>query len=449
MKKLLLILLVYLIFSPRVFAQWSEQVISPHPPKLNCVSAFSNYIAPFSEGWIGGDSGTILYTSNSGTNWYYKNNSVIGNNNVYIIQNIFGMMGNPSKTLCSANSSTATYIYRTTNRGTNWTIVYQQPNGRIRSIVMLDTMTGFAIGDPVGGRWTILKTTNGGINFDSSGLYLVQNASETSSYNSAYFAQSMYNSNTYLLFGTNNSRIYRSTNRGVNWSSVALPFQNVYTICLAYSWISFLPQARTCDNWGYACGNGADSTHSFGQFLSLISVPGTGDIHTSYCDLGYICYAKGSQIYGSTNYSSPFTLNYTSPNGGNYTQISLCFFGFEGFDRYGWGVKDNGTVSYYHQSGGGIKKISDNTPDKFSLSQNYPNPFNPNTKFKIQIAKLGIVRVAIFDILGKEVATLVNEQLKPGSYEVEWDGSNYPSGVYFYKLLTESFSETKKMVLVK
>ena len=94
-------------------------------------------------------------------------------------------------------------------------------------------------------------------------------------------------------------------------------------------------------------------------------------------------------------------------------------------------------------------------PMKYSLSQNYPNPFNPSTKFKFDIPLDSRLRgndnvtLKIFDLLGREVATLVNEQLKPGSYEVEWDGSNYPSGVYFYKLITDSFSETRKMVLVK
>lgn len=99
------------------------------------------------------------------------------------------------------------------------------------------------------------------------------------------------------------------------------------------------------------------------------------------------------------------------------------------------------------------------------MYQNYPNPFNPETRIKFQIrppidplpgdwndpiAKKGIpVLLKIYNVIGKETATLVNEQLKPGSYQVEWDASNYPSGVYFYRLMTESFSETKKMILVK
>ncbi len=103
----------------------------------------------------------------------------------------------------------------------------------------------------------------------------------------------------------------------------------------------------------------------------------------------------------------------------------------------------------------GIKQISTEIPKQFSLSQNYPNPFNPTTKiqFSISPSKGMDVKLIIYDVLGREVATLVNQQLKPGSYEVEWDGSNYPSGVYFYKLLVENastpFSITKRMVLLK
>jgi hypothetical protein len=110
----------------------------------------------------------------------------------------------------------------------------------------------------------------------------------------------------------------------------------------------------------------------------------------------------------------------------------------------------------------GIHPISSSLPKEFRLFQNYPNPFNPSTKIKFQIplnkAKPGSdvggerglsVRLIVYDILGRDIATLVNERLKPGTYEVEWEASNFPSGVYFYKLQAESFKQTKRMVLIK
>ena len=97
----------------------------------------------------------------------------------------------------------------------------------------------------------------------------------------------------------------------------------------------------------------------------------------------------------------------------------------------------------------GINQIGFEIPSSFSLHQNYPNPFNPITNIRFNLPKNGFVTLKVFDIIGREVTTLVNEKLCAGSYETEWDGSGYPSGVYFYRLQTESFIETKKMVLLK
>lgn len=97
----------------------------------------------------------------------------------------------------------------------------------------------------------------------------------------------------------------------------------------------------------------------------------------------------------------------------------------------------------------GINIISSEIPEKFSLSQNYPNPFNPTTHVRFEISDLRFVKLIIFDNIGREISTLVNEHLQPGTYEVEWDGSNYSSGVYYYKLVAGEFIETKKMILIK
>ena len=97
----------------------------------------------------------------------------------------------------------------------------------------------------------------------------------------------------------------------------------------------------------------------------------------------------------------------------------------------------------------GINQIGIEVPSSFSLSQNYPNPFNPSTKIKFDIKQSSNTKLIVYNILGKEIATLVNEKLSAGSYEVDWDASDHPSGVYFYKLITENFVDVKKMILVK
>ena len=85
----------------------------------------------------------------------------------------------------------------------------------------------------------------------------------------------------------------------------------------------------------------------------------------------------------------------------------------------------------------------------YSLSNNYPNPFNPSTKIRFQIPEMGFISLKIYDILGNEITTLVNEELQSGSYEAEFNASNYSSGIYFYTLQAGSFVETKKMLMLK
>ena len=111
----------------------------------------------------------------------------------------------------------------------------------------------------------------------------------------------------------------------------------------------------------------------------------------------------------------------------------------------------------------GLHVLSTEIPKSYSLSQNYPNPFNPTTKIKFDVPNVmngrdRSLRLVIYDALGKEIVTLVNEQLQPGTYETEWDASNYPSGVYFYQLTvqpsdrserSDGYTETKKLVLIK
>lgn len=96
-----------------------------------------------------------------------------------------------------------------------------------------------------------------------------------------------------------------------------------------------------------------------------------------------------------------------------------------------------------------INQISSQVPSKFELHQNYPNPFNPATKIKFDLNKTGFVKLKIYDITGREIASLVNMQLSAGQYEYKWDASNFASGIYFYTLKLDNASHSKRMVLVK
>lgn len=97
----------------------------------------------------------------------------------------------------------------------------------------------------------------------------------------------------------------------------------------------------------------------------------------------------------------------------------------------------------------GVKISNNKIPKDYTLYQNYPNPFNPKTIIKFQIPNHAMVELKVYDVLGREITVLINQRLNPGTYEVEFDGSIYPSGVYFYRLAAGEYSECKKMVLIK
>ena len=111
------------------------------------------------------------------------------------------------------------------------------------------------------------------------------------------------------------------------------------------------------------------------------------------------------------------------------------------FNSEGRIVQDSNLIS--------VQSIGENVPGTYDLAQNFPNPFNPSTRIRFGIPKSGLVTVKVYDMLGKEVATLVNEELRAGSYEVPFDGSYFSSGMYFYRIQSGEFVETKKMILVK
>jgi hypothetical protein len=120
----------------------------------------------------------------------------------------------------------------------------------------------------------------------------------------------------------------------------------------------------------------------------------------------------------------------------------------------GSGGSDDDCVTIKYSQSLGVNQISSEIPEKFSLSQNYPNPFNPSTKISFAIpsyvkSEMSNVKIIIYDVLGREVQILVDENLSPGTYEIDFDGSNLPSGVYYYVLTSSDFTQTKKMVLIK
>jgi photosystem II stability/assembly factor-like uncharacterized protein len=160
-------------------------------------------------------------------------------------------------------------------------------------------------------------------------------------------------------------------------------------------------------------------------------------------------------VVGMDEFSDALILH-TTNGGSNWeavdfpTAITLANIGFAN-ENIGWVLGSYGLI--LQTTNGGVSFLEDEVdfkiPNEFSLSQNYPNPFNPTTSLQYAIGSRQFVTLKVYDLLGREVATLVNEEKPSGEYEIEFNAANLPSGIYFYQLNAGSFSETKKMVLLR
>jgi len=154
---------------------------------------------------------------------------------------------------------------------------------------------------------------------------------------------------------------------------------------------------------------------------------------------------------------------YENDGNENFTPHTITTDADEPFSVYAVDVDGDGDIDVLSASEGdnkiawyenlslkvGIVANLNEIPIEFRLSQNYPNPFNPSTIIRFSIPEESFVTIKVFNTLGEELTTLINENIIAGNYEVEFDASKLPSGIYFYKLQSETFIEAKKMVLMK
>lgn len=430
-----------ILYNSIAFSQgfWTE-VISGVTTPLWSTSNINGNVA-----WVCGDNGVVLITTNSGYNWQNAGGNGIPSISLY---NIFGL--SDQFALTSDDNGT---LYRTTNRGINWTQVFTQPNGFINAVWMSSNLNGFMVGDPVNSRWSLFKTTNGGLNWDSSGLYLQSSGSEAGWNNSMW----LYGNN--IWFGTSNSRIYYSSNGGTNWiyfpltslpNSYAIGFNNNLQI-------------------GYAGGENLLKTTNNGFNWTVITAPGSGTINSVAIDFqqNYAWFTRSNNsIYSSNNNGLNWTLQYTAPSG-NFNHMGMLRTLGTSIGLI-YAVRSNGGISRCSGSIEGVKIISGNIPKSFNLYQNYPNPFNSETHIKFETPKFSsnadenrgfFIRLTIYNLYGQLVEKRVAEVIQPGTYEDIWNGSQFSSGVYFYRLTFEDPSKptggniirslTKKMILLK
>jgi photosystem II stability/assembly factor-like uncharacterized protein len=426
-KKIILSLFIANCSLISVYSQsgWVEQTNFPN------FSLSSVYFINEYTGWAAGvriSNGGIVKTTNGGINWFSQ---YYGYNFNYIFS-IFFINSNVGWACGNTDSS---IILKTSNGGSNWHNLPDYPaSSTYYSIKFLDQNTGWVVGYTLNQNGVIRKTTNGGIN---------------------WYAQYTGGSPLYAIFLLNQSVIWvcgdygtilNTTNGGTSWldkyPGIDPALESIYFTNSNTGWAvgdvnpsggTILKTTNGGINWFI------QNSGFFSEFWSVFFTDqNTGWIAggAGYPDTGIII----KTVNGGTNWFCQYT-------GPNYGMTSMYFVN----QNTGWAVDVGGNIFKTTNGGNpiGIKPISNEIPKEFNLYQNYPNPFNPSSKIKFQIPKLGEVQLKIYDILGREVATLVNERLSPGTYEVEWDATNYPSGVFFYKLATAEFAESKRMVLIK
>ncbi|MEB2329837.1 MAG: T9SS type A sorting domain-containing protein [Ignavibacteriaceae bacterium] len=415
MKKFILTVFALVSFFSIANAQWVEQT-SGVTITLYSVSAVDDNVA-----WVAGAGGAVLRTTDGGATWTNVTGAPIPVS--LDLYNIYGVDANTA--LVTGSGSTA-FVYRTTDGGNTWTEVFSQPGGFLNVIKMLDANNGFMEGDPVGGRWSLFKTNDGGATWDSTGMYLAQNGGEAGWNNSGFV------SGTNVYFGTSGGRVYFSSTSGTNFTAQSTGNEvNSYSV-----WFNDA-------NNGLAGGTGLVKTTNGGASWAPLPAPGTAGI-TGIIGSGnnwWVARQDANILYSNDNGAS-WTTQYSAP-GGVFTSISKSRSG-----NSAWAVRSAGGISK-NANLVGVINISSELPEGFLLSQNYPNPFNPATTINFSIPENSFVKLRVFDMLGREVDVLVNEELNAGTYAFDFNATALNSGIYFYSLEAGSFKDTRKMILVK
>jgi photosystem II stability/assembly factor-like uncharacterized protein len=285
-----------------------------------------------------------------------------------------------------------------------------------------------------------LKTTDGGASWTSTTI-----GTSSDQWFSVYFV----NENIGWAGGWYGA-IDKTTDGGATWTNILFDFSG------SYRSLYFL------DNnigWAAADGGKIKKTTNGGTSWTNQTTGTNADIQSIF----FINSTTGWAVGGNPYITPHQVVLYTTDGGITWTSQSTpntkCLYSVYFVNNStGWAVGEAGTI-FKTTTGGGATLVEQNestTPQKFALLQNYPNPFNPTTaiSYHLPAGQAGLsasshVNLKVFDVLGRKVATLVNEVKPAGTFTVQWDASNFPSGIYFYQLTTGGFTQVKKMVLAK
>ena len=365
----------------------------------------------------------LYKTSNGGASWFVNLSYSAYFDDVEFV--------NPNTGYCIGRASGGSHLFKTTNAGTGWFVISNIPVLYKCSLSFLNATTGAVA--TFGG---VYQTTDGGLTwFNNQG-------------GPDYFTDVAYVSPDSIWVTTDVGNLERSVTGGALWQGVGISYGSPQHGCFFLN-----------NNTGWVVtSNGGVYKSTTAGWIPWVNHP----VGIAGCELdgvyfydemtGWVCGCNGS-IHGTTDGG----LTWTQQSIGTTSKlVDIKFVNA----LTGWAVGESGRILNTTNGGvspNGIEPVSNELPDKFQLSQNYPNPFNPTTKIKFDIAFAGPVKISVFDVLGREISVPLNEILNPGKYEINFDGSDIPSGIYYYRItinssdksLTHNFTDTKKMVLLK
>ncbi|MCE1163993.1 MAG: T9SS type A sorting domain-containing protein [Bacteroidetes bacterium] len=391
-------------------------------------------------GWVCGDSGLIMKTSNGGINWARQNSKLSQPvHDIFFLNKRLGWA--LSWDIYNPLPPYGTVILRTTDGGINWdTSRFVTENVYIRTVFFQDSLHGF-----MGGNFrNIMRTTDGGANWLD--VYI-------DSMIVAYFPV-----NTFTFFSRDYGYacggqmdfagvVWRTTDRGIHWSP------NLVSAEPAWS-VFFLDSMRImCMTGDFEYGPSIVSSSNSGAtwkytYLGFFGFPSETAFRTkseAWTPLGFarkFIYSLDSG-YTWTEYETP-----------DSAEVNNVIFPD---NKHGYAFCSGGKILKYNSAVIGISNNETQNPEKFTLGQNYPNPFNPRTNISYELKTPSYVVLKVYDISGKEIRTLINGYQNRGKYNLSFSGDNLPTGVYFYEIAVRDLTgksnsfvkETKKMVLLK
>jgi photosystem II stability/assembly factor-like uncharacterized protein len=398
--------------------------------------------------WATGMLGVVLRTVNGGTTWQLKAAPDPAYDN-YVIEALDSTTAWVFGT--DDNTSVGAKIWKTTNGGSTWVEQYANANSFGDGLRFFDANNGIAVGDaePASkSRMVVITTSNGGTTWTpvprASVPAVDSAADELSATNQldltgdiAWFA-------TYGNTDAIHPRVFKSTDKGLTWTaSQPIPIDNSYGFSMRDATHGIMSNinsgsiARTTNAWA-----SADSILIFNGDYGLRAIdwiPGTDAVVV-------VGGPTGSGISGVSTDGGVTWTQKTVPTGvGRLRHTQFLDV------STGWAVGNSGAILKW--TGGsvlnGIDEPTTAVPTAFALNQNYPNPFNPTTIVSYQLPVASSVRLTVYDMLGREIAVLVDGEMEPGTHQVTFDGSALSSGVYFYTMKAGAFSSTKSLMLMK